>query len=223
MNPAYAGARRSFDENTSEHVMTVLHDEGLYRHLRFAQPGTGIFHFDIITWPGHLTISGDMGDGWSFGRIEDMFNFFRAGREPHRINPSYWWQKMPHQLRDAAKKYSAEEFRSIVKERAAEMREELSPTQRASFTAVFNREVLRFADEEHEAREALDVFEYEIGEDEDNPARTLRFADNWDYDYQDWDFHFLWALFAIVHGIELYRAWKQAPAAPDNQQHTPEA
>lgn len=36
---ALSQAKEHFDQATIEHEMTVLHDDGLYRHLRFAKPG----------------------------------------------------------------------------------------------------------------------------------------------------------------------------------------
>lgn len=46
-------ARERFDVDVAEHKMTVLRDEGLYRHLRFQKPGTSCYYFDLVTWPGH--------------------------------------------------------------------------------------------------------------------------------------------------------------------------
>jgi len=46
----------------AEHVVTVLHSDGLYRHWRCQKPGTGMMGFDIVTWPGSLCFTGDMGE-----------------------------------------------------------------------------------------------------------------------------------------------------------------
>ena len=69
-----AEVHERFKKDTAEHQMTVLRDDGLYRHLRFRKPGTGIYGFDIVTWPGYLAISGDMGASM-FTRLEDMIQF----------------------------------------------------------------------------------------------------------------------------------------------------
>jgi hypothetical protein len=87
--------REQFKANTDEHQMTVLHDtvfEGgaPYRHVRFSRRGTGIWSFDLVTWPGHLTISGDL-QPFTFRRTHDMFAFFNGGVD---INPSYWGEKV---------------------------------------------------------------------------------------------------------------------------------
>lgn len=71
--------------------MQVLHDDGLYRHLRFRNPDRGEYWYDLITTPGTLTITGDMGD-FLFRREEDMFGFF--GRRNTTIDAHYWAQKV---------------------------------------------------------------------------------------------------------------------------------
>lgn len=81
-----AKAHERFAADTSEHRMRILHDDGLYRHLRFSAPGTYIYGFDLITWPGFLAIAGDMGER-VFSRISDMFGFFES--DTGRINPGY--------------------------------------------------------------------------------------------------------------------------------------
>jgi hypothetical protein len=68
--------QEQFLKEVSTHQFTVLHESGLYRHLRFKRPGTGIMHFDIVTWPGYLAYSGDMGC-FVFQRLDDMLEFFK--------------------------------------------------------------------------------------------------------------------------------------------------
>lgn len=51
-------AKQSFEL----HCVDVLHKHELYRHYRCAKPGTGVYRFDIITWPGYLAVVGDIGD-----------------------------------------------------------------------------------------------------------------------------------------------------------------
>ena len=69
MTPSYPDYDvHRFLPDVAEHKLTVLHDEGLYRHLRFQKPGTGFYWFDLITWPGNLAFKGDMG-GFMFARI----------------------------------------------------------------------------------------------------------------------------------------------------------
>jgi hypothetical protein len=68
-----------FMRNTAHHNVIIERDEGVYRHLIFKAPGTNSYRFDIITWPGYLTVTGDMGT-WTFSRERDMITqFFPVG------------------------------------------------------------------------------------------------------------------------------------------------
>jgi hypothetical protein len=110
----YKESAARFRSDTAHHQMTVLHDDGLYRHLRFSSNprGYGEYWFDLITWPGCLTIRGDYGDAYTFTREPDMFPFFRADRR-WGINPHYWAQKLDGH-RQSATEYSEKVFRQIV-------------------------------------------------------------------------------------------------------------
>ena len=68
-----------FDKDIAEHKLTVIKEDGVYRHIRCQKPGTWICGFDVITWPGYLAYAGDMGE-FMFKRLNDMFNFFRGDR-----------------------------------------------------------------------------------------------------------------------------------------------
>lgn len=121
-NP-YARAYREFAANTAKHELEVLHDDGLYRHLRMREPGTGIWHWDVVTWPGHLATSGDIADGFTFTTHhddEDMLWFFDVSRydrftdgAPY-IKPDYWSEKLNRNQQELATEYSPDEVRSYV-------------------------------------------------------------------------------------------------------------
>ncbi|MFI1580075.1 hypothetical protein [Embleya sp. NPDC020630] len=104
-----------FKRETAEHEMTVLHDEGLYRHLRFAKPAPegSMFWWELVTWPGCLAVRGDMGGEWIFTRLPDMFRFFRS--DGGEINPWYWSQKT-ELGRSACEVYDEAVFRQVVTE-----------------------------------------------------------------------------------------------------------
>lgn len=82
---------KAFPIDTAKHELLILHDDGVYRHLRWREPGTRRWTHgvDITTWPGHLAISGDMGS-YVFHREHDMVGFFR-GKEP---SFTYWAEKV---------------------------------------------------------------------------------------------------------------------------------
>lgn len=85
---------RDFPRDTAEHRMRVVLDHGLYRHLRFRDLRTGFNWFDLITVPGALIYQGDMGGGYVFHRLEDMFAFFRGSASQGQPNLHYWSGKV---------------------------------------------------------------------------------------------------------------------------------
>jgi hypothetical protein len=193
----------------AEHQMQVLRDDGVYRHLRFQKPGTSIHWFDIVTWPGYLSITGDVGD-YLFSRLEDMFQFFRdkrGGRDGRlHINEDYWAQKLQAQscngrYCEGVRRWCAEKFERAIKEQyveyvCAEMRG--MPGERKELRAALEEDVLSRSEDEHGAKEAVYYFD-EYG---------LRFEDFYEVDYTEWDFKFVWCLYAIVWGIQQYDAAK---------------
>ena len=77
-------------------------DNGVHRHIRFKKPGTMCMYFDLITYPGGLLYTGDMGT-YVFVRLQDMFEFFRTSNQDGWVkemgltlytNHSYWSEKL---------------------------------------------------------------------------------------------------------------------------------
>lgn len=179
-----------FAQDTARHGMTVLHDDGLYRHLRFTQPrpASWAYWFDLVTWPGCLTIRGDIGGTYTFSRLPDMFEFFRG--RVGRINAHYWSEKLAGG-RESAKEYSEERFRRVVSEQvghAVQGGDAPRGLGRAVREEIFGSEFLAV---EEEARSVLESFEY----------KGFRFKDTWELDFRDFEWTFLWACHAIVWGI----------------------
>lgn len=89
--------RKLFLADVADFKMTVKRDDTInYRHLVFGRPGSSCQQFELITWPGHLCIAGDMGT-LVFQRMDDMFKFFRpesGSVDALRINPEYWAEKL---------------------------------------------------------------------------------------------------------------------------------
>ncbi|NUP45234.1 MAG: hypothetical protein HOY76_51485 [Streptomyces sp.] len=223
-----------FVQDTAGHQLRVLHDDGLYRHLRFATPAFGsILSFDLITWPGCLTIRGDIREAYTFTRLPDMFEFFRG----KRINPHYWSEKLDGD-RNRVMRYDQEIFEARVKEYVAEaIRDGWAPRGigKAVREEILDSECLG---DEHEARKLLEDFEFgdrfvaecscsEAADVESYSAglhwemrhkressgthttrtRTVegfRFSDVWEWSFSDYDWMFLWACHAIVWGIARY-------------------
>ena len=81
----------------ARHSMTVLHEDGLYRHLRFegdAVSPLGRYPFELITWPYNLVVKA----GWTFhfdiDATPDMLDLFRRTAFSGQINPGYWQEKV---------------------------------------------------------------------------------------------------------------------------------
>lgn len=187
----YAAERARFEADAARHVMTIAHDEGVYRSVRFKAPDTGTYWFDIVTSPGLLTINGDMGC-YVFSRLHDMFRFFD---EP-QINPDYWGEKLLAQ--SGYKVYSPELFRQLVTEAFTERAEDLDTAARAALWEQITAHVLSQGEEEHSAREAVRDFNY----------GGFEFVDSWEWSLHDFDSRYLWCCHAIRWAVEQYRTAK---------------
>jgi hypothetical protein len=184
------------------HQMTVLHDDGLYRHLLFKSPDASWYWFELITWPGCLTFRGDVGDGFTFARLPDMFGFFRDSREGG-INPVYWSEKLGGG-RSSTMRYSEELFRRTVwqqvRDYGQDHRGRAKAVQEHFFGGWSDWDISR----EDEARAALDDFKYATND----RREQFQFVDTWEWSFKDFDWTFLWACNAIVWGIAQYDAAK---------------
>lgn len=195
-----------FRKDVSKHTMKVLLDNGIHRHLRFSD-GTFNMYFEIVTWPGNLAVSGDMGC-FVFARIEDMFEFFRSDKL--KINLEYWHEKLEAVKRHGGSTcYNSDLFTKRVNEYVQQFieDEECDEDQAKELREEIKENVLYYADDsEHDARKALNDFEYTIdGFDEDiGGYRDFKFYDTWEWDLEDYTYHYIWACYAIVWAIQQY-------------------
>ncbi|MDO5865126.1 MULTISPECIES: hypothetical protein [Paenarthrobacter] len=126
-NP-YARTYADFLAQTREHVLVVLQDEGLYRHIRVQAPGTRMWSWDVTTWPGHLATSGDIADGYMFTREPDMVGFFTSAGKSESyysdgapgIDFRYWAEKLCGGRSREVKQYDADLFLRLVREHLEE-------------------------------------------------------------------------------------------------------
>jgi hypothetical protein len=188
--------------------MTILHDDGLYRHLRFRSPDNSFYWFELVTWPGKLSIGGDM-DGFTFSRTEDMFGFFRSSGHHGGINAGYWAEKVVAS-REGVKAYSTDLFNEQV---AADLKD--AEEDYPGVTKAWNEKVNGFYAEynteyEEAARTALHEFEYLP---EDATGDPFTFCDTSDWNLTDYTWAFLWCCNAIAWGIRQYDAAKQEGGA----------
>lgn len=199
-----SNAARQFAAETSDHEMTVLHDDGLYRHIRFGKPGTELWSFSLITWPHHLAIAGDVGAGWTFSAREDMIDFF-GSRRSNGVNLAYWWEKLPASQRTAARAFSEDRlFRMAT--------DEITGWGMATRDWAEAVEQLRFL-WEHEGgheqayRDIVEGFTWtpSITNSEVISGTPMRIQDSDEWDAEDFDHHYQLACHAIAYGAGRYR------------------
>lgn len=202
-------ALRSFPKDVANHTMEVLMDSPPYRHISFSNKGSSVYRFDLVTWPGHLSISGDMGS-FTFSRLEDMFEFFRTDRRgikedteefdvARSINLGYWKEKLvavdpggcekysPRMLRDAVMSYFEDE--DDLKERYGE--EALESIKSEALDIVDQ------ASRPEEVQDALSKIYHFDCED-------FEFTDFFEYNLKEPSYHFVWCCAAIAHGVRQY-------------------
>jgi hypothetical protein len=209
INPA-AEAWAAFQKDTAGHQLTVLHEQGLYRHFRMSAPGTRWGSWDIITWPGHLATSGDISDGLTFSRETDMIaDFFgrMRGSRPYfsdgapSIDFRYWAEKLQGDQRETVKAYVHEDFIEFVTDT---LTQRLEAGYDASLTQARADELIV---------EVNDLEEYEAAAREWLGDHEKEFPDSWEHNFKDYTFHFQVACYAINAAVQAYLARPAAPAA----------
>jgi hypothetical protein len=190
----YYRAYTRFTEDTAEHQLKIMHDDDLYRHLRCTKPGTWIYGFDIITWPGHLAVSGDVGD-FVFRRVTDMFEFFELSRG---IDPYYWSQKLTAPNPRDVRVFSEEKYIQHVHEWLEEAVEFLDEDLAQRLRAAAKYQLLDEWEMPRDTRSAIELlqeFEFDF----------LGPQEPWEWDLTEYSHQFLWCCWAIKWAIEQYR------------------
>jgi len=194
-----------FKRDTAKHEMTVMFEQGLYRHLRFEAPDGSGYRFDLHTSPNRLMFHGEVGTYvFSVWPTEDMFDLFRRSSIGDRPNFGYWHEKLVADG-EAAIQFSNDLFDKQVAKELAKA-EEFFPGVTAAwqektegFLAEYNTEC------EETAREALASFEY-LPEGQYGEAWRFRYTADWNLD--DYDWRYLWACHAGLWGANQYCAAK---------------
>lgn len=194
-----------FPRDVASHQMRILHDDGLYRQVRFANPERSwSYWYEIVTWPGRLTITGDCGT-YTFARLDDMFEFFRSSSA--WINPVYWAEKLCHPVSETqVRRYDEDAYRRSVGDWAARTidDQEMSKEDARAFTEAARSDLLEgvlldLPSTRHEALERLDRFRYQL-----DHGAAIYITDPWKWTLDDWNQMYLWCCHAIVHGIRCY-------------------
>jgi hypothetical protein len=190
--------KTDFLKVVENHTLEVRKDDGLYRHLVLSNGGSSFYRFDIVTWPGFLAYTGDMG-AFVFSRIPDMFAFFRE----KEINPSYWSEKVvAENVHDGIEKFSVDVFRTRVLNRTRSYLD-LEDGQPIPDDVQIEIQPLLDAEDEWECVECMRDFSSEL----------VTFQDFWDSkDTTEYTRAFLFACYALVWAIEQYDARKASQA-----------
>lgn len=194
--------RERFKKDVEHHEMAVLHDHDGYLHLRFKQPGTGMYWFDIVTWPGTLAVRGDMGN-FVFARVADMLEFFR-----HQApNPQYWAEKevTGAPTREYSRRAAAERVMEAVSDENLEWQDWSDVEQQEIRRQA--KMITRSEDFHHREgyRYLVDAFVVPfLAAEEPHCDREFRFFDSWDWDVEEFTAQYLWCCEAIVWAIKQY-------------------
>lgn len=195
----------AFARDVADHVLTIEHDDGLHRRLICKKPGTNAYRFDVITWPGSLCYTGDMGT-YVFERLPDMFEFFRS--EDGGINLGYWAEKVQAvDKTDGLVQFSPDVFRQIVRDYflafIRDRRSDCTREERRELWDEIQDRVLCADEGDHGVRmfDAANEFEHTL-----HPGLKFVFRDFWDHNFNEYTFRFLWACHAIVWAIQQYDA-----------------
>ena len=196
-------ALEEFLKDITDHQLTVNLDQGVFRDLTIKKPNTSECHYNITTRPGHLMITGDMGD-FIFARTNDMFGFFRT-QSGYYINPSYWGEKVEAGV---ISEFDIDTANSSVQGYLTTFLEDLD---------------LSDAEDREKSKQALEAvssfisgtqgsgefdFWNEINSWDADEAGGLDLTDFFENPTTKSTFRYIWCCYAIVHAIKLYDAHK---------------
>lgn len=216
-----------FLKSVAGHNLEILHDDGVYHHIRLKKPGTRCMSFELVTYPGFLVYSGDMGC-FVFERLNDMFQFFRADESYRRDYPNrtlfpnhrYWSEKLQaidsgRMNGEGCKEFSPEKFRAAVWHDFLKWVQHHGRTftkeQRRDLWDKIKDEVLCEEGDAHASYRAANDFRWRADglpwyAEDSRPQ--FEFVDFWDHDCTVYTSRFQWACFAIQWGIQQYDASK---------------
>ena len=205
-----------FLKRVESHQLTILKDDGIYKHLKFRKPDTSDTYFDLMFFPNHAVIVGDMG-AWSFSRVEDMMRFFR-GDSLENIDFGYWKEKVESCSRFGAgnsnspfSNFDFETFKESVIEyvddyftdssreesEIDELKEDINDNVFNQISPYSGCKGLDF-----KAYEVLNDYSFDMG---DYPnAHIFQFEDIGDIGFTKVTPYFLFACFAMRWGIQQY-------------------
>ena len=194
----YACTKERFLKDVESHSITFNNDSDGFRHIRFRNPDDSAYFFDLVTWPMHLCVSGDMGT-YVFKRTMDMFDFFR--NKDLSINPEYWSEKAESIDRNGGIKiFSPDLFQKNIFHEFRENCDLRGESRRECLKAIQD-DILCFIDEESESDLLSKAMNFDFN--------GFGMQDFWDHNNKEYTYRFIWNLYAIVWGIQMYDAFKK--------------
>lgn len=210
---------RSFAAEMVDADVCVLLNHGLYRHLQCQPQGVLGRPFDLMTWPGRLCISGDMGTYVFEGPLlDDLFAFFRTGRGT--VNLDYWATKLISQdVPVGYQAYAPAKFRAAIHEYLADWleapsEEPLTDTEITELRDCVAADVLSWAgDGELDAYRAARDFVWR--------AESGIFAGFEETNLREYTTQFVWSCHAIAWAIAAWDRLTDGPAAAEHVRRSP--
>lgn len=193
----YPETLERFNADVSSHNMSVLLDQGVYRHLVFSN-GSWHNRFEIITTPGQLTLRGDMG-AYAFARENDMItDFFSRSQSP---NVGYWAEKVEAQdIHCPIREHQEDLFKKFVLEAFWEARDDLSRADAAELWTSIREHMF----DEWEDRSSADACFQLLSSFVAPGEVAFEFHVDYGTNFKDYSSHYLWACHAIVWATQHY-------------------
>lgn len=200
--------KEKFLESVATHQLTINLDQGVYRDITVAKPDDISMHYIIITRPGYLVITGDMGS-FTLSCTNDMFGFFRS-EGGYRINPGYWGEKAEAvDTRKGLKKFSSDKAKQSLKSWLGDFVRDIDVNSSDA------RENIVDATDAILSVDCSDVYAF-VEAVRDFDPDIAGGLDLSDFDHAETDsytYRYLWCCYAIVHAIKLYDEAKVEVAA----------
>lgn len=196
--------KEQFLKDIKDHQLTIEKEDGIHRCLILQKPNTRNMYYRIITYPGGLLITGDMGS-YAFERVPDMFDFFRSDtrwcKDKLYINPGYWAEKVVTQSMygNGIKEFDADLFKKNVKEYVDSCFDGGDPEIKAKAMKDVKDQILDVEDNEWLLVAAINNFDSEY----------IEFYDFWECSHTSFTYHYIWCCYAIVHAVNEYDRLKE--------------
>ncbi len=194
--------KERFLEGIKEHQIEIIKDDGLYKHIRCKKPDTWNMGFHIITFPGGLLYTGDMGT-YEFERTEDMFKFFRDPKKTLHIDSGYYAEKCRAEsiFGDGIREFDPEIFRDAVKEHFESYYEDSDSEEKGKVWEEIKLQILDYTEDSEWSLVAA-INNFSLYSDIDT---RFDFTDFWDgFSGCSKTHYFIWCLYAIVWTIQQY-------------------